>query len=294
MTGNLQLPKYIQNFGNAIIQNVSATSEQQNIIISPLSIQTILTLLSLGAENPTKSIMDQSLSLGNMTAKSIGNDFHSILQSFQNNSGIAIANAIYLKEGYTINSTFNDVAVNQFYALIQSLVLNANGANIINNYVSNHTNGNIQEIVSASQFSSYTRMILVNAVYFNGGWVHQFPIENTANASFYTGICVQSNAENMQMMNQLAYFRYTFSTQLNAQVLELPYRKLNNVTLTMIIILPKHCDGINDLMSSLNGFELNQLNGQKYQHVNVFLPKFSIKFSTSLNDNLKQVNFMFL
>lgn len=44
--------------------------------------------------------------------------------------------------------------------------------------------GKIQRLLSAGDFSSITRLALVNAVYFRGSWKNQFRPENTRTFSF--------------------------------------------------------------------------------------------------------------
>lgn len=44
--------------------------------------------------------------------------------------------------------------------------------------------GKIRELLSAEDFSSVTRLTLVNAVYFRGSWKNQFRPENTRTFSF--------------------------------------------------------------------------------------------------------------
>lgn len=44
--------------------------------------------------------------------------------------------------------------------------------------------GKIRELLSAEDFSSITRLTLVNAVYFRGSWKNQFRPENTRTFSF--------------------------------------------------------------------------------------------------------------
>lgn len=44
--------------------------------------------------------------------------------------------------------------------------------------------GKIQGLVAAGDFSSITRLALVNAVYFRGSWKNQFRPENTRTFSF--------------------------------------------------------------------------------------------------------------
>lgn len=203
MTGKLTLQSSISRFANAIFENVTTLNPGQSLIISPISIQTCLALTSIGASASTLQAMDSGLDLGMMSTMAIGTEFQNLLAPFQNNSVIDMANAVYLKNTYTISPSFEEVAVNQFYSSVQTIDFPANGVNVINNWVSNHTHGMIQNLVAPNSFTPYTLMVLVNAVYFNGGWIHKFPLSQTASAPFYKGSCTNANVEQIQMMNQM-------------------------------------------------------------------------------------------
>lgn len=75
---------------------------------------------------------------------------------------------------------------------------------------------------------------------------------------------------------------------LEAQLLELPYQQSN---MTMFVLLPNEYDGLSDLLNRLNIFNFNDLNNQQYYQVNVSMPRFSVDFSTNLNQALTNVRF---
>ncbi|CAD7694714.1 unnamed protein product, partial [Ostreobium quekettii] len=96
----------------------------------------------------------------------------------------------------------------------------------INDWVSNQTNGFIDDLISPGQLDSSTLMVLVNALFFKGTWELRFERNNTMNATFFG-----SNGEaQAEMMTQTQEFRYNRDTQ----VLELPY--VNN-RFSMILVL---------------------------------------------------------
>ena len=87
-------------------------------------------------------------------------------------------------------------------------------------------------------------------------------------------------------MNMNETLNYGISEELNAQVLELPY-KGNKVS--MVILLPKEVNGIAALQEALTADHL--INFQKvfdvrYNKFDVFLPRFKLEDSFSLNDAL--------
>lgn len=71
--------------------------------------------------------------------------------------------------------------------------------------------------------------------------------------------------------------------------MELPYTEPG---LSMVIVLPNNCDGLDDLQETLSTYNLMQLsNGMKKQKVITTIPKFKIETSLTLNEPLTEVLF---
>ena len=88
-------------------------------------------------------------------------------------------------------------------------------------------------------------------------------------------------------MNQISRFNYYQDSQI--QAIELPYKKDG---MSAIIILPKENVDINKYITSLASEEnsLNQLIPKlKYSKVNLELPKFELRFESSLKEVLKDM-----
>lgn len=152
--------------------------------------------------------MNGGLDFGAMSATAIENEFQNLLKPFQNNPVIKMANAVYLKNGYTISPSFQSVAETKFKSSVQTIDFLTDGVSVINNWVSNQTHGMIPTLVLPNSFTPDTLMVLVNAVYFKGGWKHKFQIQDTSAVPFYKGQCVAANSTNepIQMMNQMVNF----------------------------------------------------------------------------------------
>ena len=72
----------------------------------------------------------------------------------------------------------------------------------INDWVSNTTNGRIIELVKEEDME--TDMIIANAAYFQGSWLHQFNKNNTVEDIFYSF----KGKHHVDMMVQKGNFRH--------------------------------------------------------------------------------------
>lgn len=258
-----------------------------NVFFSPLSAHTILSLVHQGAAGKTNEALERALHLPQKDAQE---GFKSVMTSLNNieNVTLHIANKVYVQQNYKLKSSFQKIAVDNYFADSELLNFadNTNSANAINKWVEDKTNKKIQNLIDPSSLDSLTRMVLVNAIYFKGDWLHQFKKTLTKKEKFYTS---NTDSIDVDMMFQEHSFRYADLKSLDAQVLELPYK---NKAVSMIIILPKARDGITELEKKLETFDLTTLDKQLHQvDVKVSLPKFKIATTMKLNEPLKEVCF---
>lgn len=193
---------------------VSNSKHERNVIISSLSIQTALTLLYFGAKGQTEQALRNGLQLDYIsTKKEIAHDFRYILSSFQNaadsmsvTGDIQIVNALYFMKGYVIRPDFKKIAKEDFFSSIRhtNFTRTKSAERKINKWVSKETDGKITRAVQRRDLSSNTRLILVNAIYFNGYWKKQFDASLTCRQTFHTS---SSTDVEIDMMYQQVSWR---------------------------------------------------------------------------------------
>src|SRR5262249_28405553 len=124
-----------------------------------------------------------------------------------------------------------------------------------------------------------TRLVLANAIYFNGKWEKPFNPGQTSDANFSWG---DGTTRVVQMMEQTDSFNYTEDA--NDQILELPYQ---GDRLSMVIVLPKYDT------ASTAGFSPDQLSQFLTQfhreQVIVEIPKFQMDTSYDLRSSLSSM-----
>lgn len=199
---------------------------------------------------------------------------------------MSITNQIYVKIGYQLNQTFQNVATQKFDSGVKSLnFTDADGsAQTINKFVEEKTNNKIMDVVSSDMFDSTTRTVLVNAVYFKGKWQRAFDPKKTTQGQFQFN---SGGSGPINYMTTVDTFNYGDLNNLNAKALEMPYASSN---LSFFIILPNDQRGLGALQDKLNVIDwtiiINQMTSQK---VNATIPKFKSYLQLSLNKILSNV-----
>jgi len=269
----------------AIDSYTEATKGQEgSFIFSPASIQQAVTLASFGAAGATKADMLRGLKYpSNYSSDEIAKNCQELNENVKKSNYLKIANKVYLMKDYTAKETFNQIAHKSFSSESQSLDFSQSdqSAHTINQWVEDHTNNKIKDLIEASSLNSDTRMVLVNAIYFKGFWTHQFDPKNTFKGPFYLN---DHDTVTVDYMKIKKHFKYGSIQSLDATAIELPYKDSD---ITMLIILPNSKTGLPALESKLKTVNFGDITKNLYsQEVNVELPKFKIETELDLKDTL--------
>lgn len=258
-----------------------------NVIISPASVQSAVTLAMFGANGDTKAEMLSGMKYpAGFGDEAIAKNFEVFTENVKKTNGLKIANKVYVMKNYSVKKTFQDVATKSFASEAQSLdfAKNVESSNTINAWVEDNTNNKIKDLIKPDMLTVDTRMVLVNAIYFKGFWTYQFSPNDTFKAPFYLN---EQDSVQVDFMKIKKNFKYGFLEELDATALELPYKDSD---VSMLIILPNKKTGLSALESKLHTVDLGELSKKMYsQEVNVEIPKFKIEFDIELNEPLQKL-----
>ncbi len=265
-----------------------------NLLISPISVSACLAMAYAGANGVNATQMAQVLQFSGdagATEQAFGTlltDLNSSTAGTKNT--LSIADALWGQQGMQILTPFMQTLEADFASSMQTLdfVDNPSGAaQTINNWVSQQTQGHITQLFSPDDFNKLTRLVLTNAVYFDGSWATAFDPTLTQDAGFT--LASGSQAQVPMMHNTSSIYRYMNSD--GFQVLDMPYA---GGRYSMDILLPtggNSASALNvaQLPANLAGW-LSGLNGyDPFQQIEVSLPKFSLKIGEQLNTPLENL-----
>jgi serpin B len=253
------------------------TSNSPNIFFSPYSISACFGMVYAGARGQTALQMAEALSLStNQTA--VGSEFGALqaeLSAQQTTNGIRLsaANGLWAQMNFPFLPAFLDNATNNYEASVQQVDFEADARQItdqVNEWVAGQTEGMISNLLQPGTLNAATRLALVDAIYFNGGWQSIFDTNLTQVAPFYVSPSQWVNAPMMEQVEGVRYYQDN-----HFQAVELPYLNSN---LTMVVLLPKIPGPV-----ALTSAELSAvLGGLTPSWVDVKLPKFKLDLTLNL------------
>lgn len=254
-----------------------------------MSISNALALLAQGAAGRTYTQLVETLHSDRDKAYP-AYQYHELRKTVETNVGeatLAMANRIYVQQGYQLSKTFADKAITKFGSGIEMInfVEAANSADVINNFVEEKTRGKISDLINPEQLDADTRSILVNAIYFNGNWEHPFKKEYTRKGDFYNS---ETKIVSIDFMHLDCEFNTAFIEGLNATALEMKYA---NSSVSFVILLPQSRTGLDALEVNLIEYDLTKLGDSlKLDRRDAYIPKFKVEYQMKLNEVLNNVS----
>jgi len=195
-----------------------------------------------------------------------------------------IVNAIWGQKDYTFLSTFLDVLAENYGAGLRILdfITETEASRLaINQWVSDQTEGRIEDLIPQGAIDALTRLVLTNAIYFNAAWEYPFDEDITADGPFYL---LDGGQVSVPMMKQTEAFGYTEGE--GYQAVELQY---DGNELSMVILLPE----AGQFQAFEEGLQPQQvcdiISGLQPTLVALTMPKFEFDSEFSLKDTLAEM-----
>ena len=274
-------------FGLDLFGRVANQAEKnENTTVSPLSVSLALAMTYNGAQGETKTEMEKAMKLAGLTFEQINNSHKALVAALQSSDPdvvLEIANAIYYHQGFTVLPDFISTNRNFYTAEVNALNFGntTEALNTINGWVAQKTHDKIPTIIDT--IDPDLRMILLNAIYFNGIWKNKFGERDTHNYPFYFADGTQKDIPTMKLETSLEYT----SNELFSAV-TLPY---GNGQFQMTVLLPNEGKTTKNVIS-----QLNTENWQKWtksfkteNSVVVNMPRFKFSWKLKLNDILQSM-----
>ncbi len=268
-------------------------TSDDNLVFSPYSIATCLSMVYVGARGDTATQMEKVLHL-NIDRKSLGKAAFSLAQSLQpkkkeeNTYQLNLANALWIDQQSFVLADFRYAIEQQFKAKLGILNFSqtANAVATINNWISQQTQGKIDTLLMSNDIDAMTRLVLTNAVYFQGVWNHPFDPKMTRNATFYP---TPETTTSVKMMAQVLFAPYYENDLLQAVALSFVGTTTSSGKLALVILLPKSADNFSNMEQALSESFEEWLSALKSERVDLKLPKFQLSARYDLNAPLKQL-----
>ena len=267
-------------------RTVADAKPNTNTSVSPLSVSLALAMVYNGASGETKTEMENAMKVSGLIPEEINLMHQTLVDSLKLADPqvvLEIANAIYYQKGFNVEPGF--ISVNQkFYdAEVNTLNFSSpqDALKVINEWVAQKTHDKIPTILE--EIDALTKMVLLNAVYFNGIWKSKFDEKETHNWTFFLN---DGTYRQTPMMKQETALEYTSNDLFRA--VNLPYGKGD---FQMTVILPNGNKTTKDVILQLTNenWRLWQKSFKTENQVVVTMPRFKFSWDLDLKEVLDQM-----
>lgn len=270
--------RQVTDFGLEII---TENFENENILISPISIMSALGMVTNGANGNTLREMEDVL-------KSDIEELNDYLMAYKEylpsskKYQVSLANSIWFKdsESLTVNQEFLQVNKDYYDASIYKAPFNETTKADINNWVKVNTNNMIDSVLNEAPPEDAI-MYLINALSFDAEWANIYEINQIQDGKFtledgqVQTTEFMSSSENNYIENE----KFTGIIK--------PYK---GNQYAFVALLPKENIFISDLINKLDGQTIiNLVEESEHVEVNTKIPKFSLENEILLNQSLQDL-----
>ena len=271
-------------FAFELFKEVHNLTEEDNYMVSPLSVAIALGMTYNGTDGTTKTAFEETLGFEGFTRHEI-NVIHGALidhlLKVDPKVTFEIANSIWVNQNYTLLREFADSNAYYYDAEINSMDFYSQGAvDIINNWISDKTHEKITEVLN--EIPPVTVMYLINALYFYGSWQYEFDKEQSGPMNFKLEDGSINEVEGMAMTATLPL---VYEDKFTA--VELPY---GSDKFSMVVMIPKSEYTVEEVINELSVESWEDWTDKLHEtEMTLKMPKFKYEFKTLLNDHLKNM-----
>lgn len=262
---------------------VAGEAAGTNIMISPFSVTSALSMTLNGAGGGTFDAVKSALRYDGMSLEEINDTYRKLVTEMipvDERVVMEVANSVWAENKFPVKKEFIDALKSWFRAEARNFdVADPGSVDLINGWIEEKTHDRIQKMIA--QLEPDLAMLLINAVYFNGKWKHQFDSKLTADRPFYV---TAGNPVNVPMMYQKQ--KFAVASVENAMLVELPYGQGNY---TMVVALPDEGVSASEIAAGLDSEKWEQwMASLSYgeTEVELFMPKFRYEYKRKMNDDL--------
>ena len=255
-------------------------TDNQNTLVSPLSVTLALAMTANGANGQTKTEMETLLG-GEIPLEELNKYLCSFTENLTSDEGFKLntANSIWFRDDenrLTVEKNFLQTNADYYGAAAYKRPFDSQTCDEINKWVSDNTDGMIKEILDDIPIEAV--MYLINAVAFDAEWESEY-YEHEVHDGIFTN--AEGKETNVRMMssNEGVYLDGSNCTGF--------MKDYKGGKYSFAALLPSENTDIHDFVNTLTGAELNKiLSNKETCSVEVKLPKFSYEYSILLNDAL--------
>ncbi|KAK0132223.1 Plasminogen activator inhibitor 1 [Merluccius polli] len=270
------------DFGLRVFSLVADSVASKNLAFSPYGVASVLGMVQLGALGSTRKALSSTLGFS-LQERGMSRQQRLLQQTLSSEGGLEVASAVMVERLMSLEKNYRKALLKAFRTVPHQLDFTKadQAVDIINAWVSDHTAGTIPKFLAPGSLTDETRMVVLNALHFQGLWKVPFNPKLTRERMFKCANGSSVPVPMMRLLNRFHYGEFMSSDGVDYIVVEVPYE---GDSLSMFLVQPFESDvPMSALTKELNSQRIRQwrdeLRNVKRQLV---LPRFTIDSEVNL------------
>ena len=270
------------DYGLSMFQDVVATVEEENVLVSPYSLQSALYMTMQGSADVTLDEFRTALNTGDFYPNGLANYYEELaakLRPTGENTNFDSQNKIfYFPSLFTPDEDYKN-EIESFYSgsFTEEDFSDPATVDVINGWVSEVTEGRIEKVLDMIQPDE--AIFLINALVFTADWGLGFEPDATYDRAF-----TKADGSAIDVPTMSSDDNRPFVVNEDYSAVDIPVK---DEDYAVTFILPSETSNINEFVSAFDTDRYRDIyNNLQENRVQVYLPKFELSTSMNMKDIL--------
>ena len=289
VTEKEQIPHGVINFECDLLSALSSLGqENENAVVSPMSVAMALSMMTNGADNQTRKELLETLRIPGADVANLNDVCRQMLDAHVSDqtTRFQLVNSLWIASSFKVYDSFTNRLKSIFNAetfVVDDLTSDAT-RNQVNQWAASSTDGMIERLLE-SNLRDRT-LALLNTLLFKSDWMYKFSVENTE-AGVFTNW--DGSTSKVQMMHREADRKcpYSYYSGNGFKALFMP---LAGSRYSFIVVLPDNAGSARKFAEDFSFDKFKALvNDPEMCLANVSLPKLKLSFGANMNEILAKL-----
>uniref|UniRef100_A0A3Q3EZP6 Plasminogen activator inhibitor 1 n=1 Tax=Labrus bergylta TaxID=56723 RepID=A0A3Q3EZP6_9LABR len=274
------------DFGLKVFSQLVQNSPDQNMAVSPYGVASVLTMAQLGAAGNMRRALNAAMGFS-LQERGMSRQQRLLQRDLSSEEGVDTASGVMVERKMSLEKGYRRALAKAFQTHPHQMDFTKpdQAVNVINAWVSDHTAGSIPEFLASGSLSDETRMVLLNALHFQGIWKVPFDPKLTQERMFRCANGSSVPVHMMRLTNRFHYGEFVTADGVDYDVIEVPYE---GNSLSMLLVSPFEPEVLlSTLSADLSSERIHQWRAE-FRNVKrqLALPRFTLDSKVNLKSTL--------
>ncbi|XP_042257034.1 plasminogen activator inhibitor 1 [Thunnus albacares] len=224
------------DFGLKVFSQLAQGSVDQNVAFSPYGVASVLAMAQLGAAGSTRKALNTAMGFS-LQERGMSRQQRLLQRDLSSEEGVEIASGVMVERKMSLEKGYRRALSKAFQTHPHQVDFTKpdQAVGIINSWVSDHTAGAIPEFLASGSLTDETRLVLLNALHFQGLWKVPFDPKLTQERMFHCANGSTVPVHMMRLTHRFNYGEFVTADGVDYDVIEVPYE---GDSLSMLLVSP--------------------------------------------------------